>query len=229
VYDWALLGVGFGGVFVGIGSLCYLRGQTNATRIAANAALAQANHITNSERAWIEVTPYNWTIDFYPRWENGDPVPEGPMGTWPIAHRFAAQIKNLGKTPARIDGVAVRYVRTSTCAADMHPEPDFDQIHTDQFFLLPNSEMAATATLSPASGVLTSAQVKAIQEGREFLYAYGVVKYQDVYGRPHETRFGYAYRTPDSNYILKDGKIETISFGKAAFQRAGPPAYNLVT
>jgi hypothetical protein len=50
-----------------------------------------------------------------------------------------------------------------------------------------------------------------------------------VYDRSHETRFGYAYRTPDSLYILKDGKIETISFGKAVFQHAGPAAYNFVT
>ena len=151
------------------------------------------------------------------------------MGTWPISHRFAAQIKNLGRTPAKIEGIAVRYVRTSRSARDMDPEPDFGEIDTEQFFLLPNSEMAATAILSPESGVLTKAEVTAIKDGREFLYAYGVVKYRDVYDRPHETRFGYAYRTPDSHYILKDGKIETISFGKAVFQHAGPAAYNHVT
>jgi len=235
-YDWAaywgsiaLVVVGFGGVIVGICSLVFLRRQTEATRIAADAALAQANHIANSERAWIEVLPYNWSIEFYPKWETGDPVPEGPMGTWPISHRFAAQIKNLGRTPAKIEGIAVRYVRTSRSARDMDPEPDFGEIDTEQFFLLPNSEMAATAILSPEGGVLAKAEVTAIQDGREFLYAYGVVKYRDVYDRPHETRFGYAYRTPDSHYILKDGKVETISFGKAAFQHAGPNAYNHVT
>jgi hypothetical protein len=111
----------------------------------------------------------------------------------------------------------------------MDPEPDFGEIDTEQFFLLPNSEMAATAILSPESGVLTKAEVTAIQDGKEFLYAYGVVKYRDVYDRSHETHFGYAYRTPDSHYILKEGKIETISFGKAVFQHAGPAAYNFVT
>lgn len=235
-YDWAaycgsiaLAVVGCGGVVVGICSLVFLRRQTEATRIAADAALAQANHIANSERAWIEVLPYNWSIEFYPKWETGDPVPEGPMGTWPISHRFAAQIKNLGRTPAKIEGIAVRYVRTSRNVRDMDPEPDYGEIDTEQFSLLPNSEMAATAILSPGSGVLAKAEVTAIQEGREFLYAYGVVKYRDVYERPHETRFGYAYRTPDSHYILNDGKVETISFGKAVFQHAGPAAYNEVT
>ena len=235
-YDWAaywgsiaLVVVGFGGVVLGICSLVFLRRQTEATRIAADAALAQANHIANSERAWIEVLPYNWSIEFYPKWETGDPVPEGPMGTWPISHRFAAQIKNLGRTPAKIEGIAVRYVRSSRSARDMDPEPDFGEIDTEQFFLLPNSEMAATAILSPESGVLTKAEVTAIQDGKEFLYADGVVKYRDVYDRPHETRFGYSYRTPDSHYILKDGKVETISFGKAVFQHAGPAAYNHVT
>jgi len=73
------------------------------------------------------------------------------------------------------------------------------------------------------------AEVTAIQDRRESLYAYGVVKYRDAYDRLHETRFGYANRTPDSHYILKDGKIEIISFGKVVFQHAGPAAYNLVT
>lgn len=235
-YDWAaywgnigLVVVGFGGVVVGVCSLVFLRRQTTATQIAANAALAQANHIANSERAWIEVLPYNWSIEFYPKWETGDPVPEGPMGTWSISHRFAAQIKNLGRTPAKIEGIAVRYVRTTKSAGDMDPEPDFGEIDTEQFFLLPDSEIAATATLSPEGGVLTKANVTAIKDGKEFLYAYGVVKYRDVYDRPHETRFGYAYCTPDSHYILKDGKIETVSFGKAVFQHAGPVAYNRVT
>ena len=59
--------------------------------------------------------------------------------------------------------------------------------------------------------------------------AYGVVKYREVYDRPHETRFGYAYRVPETHFVMKDGRIETVSFGKAVFNHGGPAAYNLVT
>jgi hypothetical protein len=90
--------------------------------------------------------------------------------------------------------------------------------------------MAVTATLEPERGVLTHAQVEAIKEGREFLFAYGVVRYRDVFDRPHETRFAYAYRTADTRLVMRDGgKIETVSLGKAVFEHGGPAAYNLVT
>jgi hypothetical protein len=71
-YDWAaywgsiaLVVVGFGGVVLGICSLVFLRRQTEATRIAADAALAQANHIANSERAWILERARSEDIDIH--------------------------------------------------------------------------------------------------------------------------------------------------------------------
>jgi hypothetical protein len=235
-YDWIAYGgsillaaVGVVGVIVGICSLIYLRRQTEATLIAANAALTQANHIATSERAWIEVLPYIWSPDFYPRWEQGDPVPEGPMGIAPISHLFQAQIKNVGRTPARIEGISVRYVRSSRKLDQMGSEPDYGEMSTEDFFLLPNTEMQVTATLSPERGTLTKSQIEGIRNGTEVLFAYGIIKYRDVYNSLHETRFGYAYRTPETHYILKDGKVEPISFGKAVFAHGGPAAYNRVT
>lgn len=225
----ALVLVGFGGVVVGVRSLAYLRRQTEATRVAADAALTQANHIAKSERAWIEVIPFNWSIEFFPMWEKGDPLPEGPLAAVPISHQFVARIKNVGRTPAKIEGISVQYLRSPKSAQYMESEPDLGEIHTENFFLLPNGEMAATAILSPERGVLTKAQVEAIKDGRQFLYAYGVVKYRDVYDCEHETRFGYTYRTPEFHMVVKDGKIERISVGTAAFQHGGPTAYNLVT
>ncbi|MGA7155411.1 MAG: hypothetical protein WBY53_01110 [Acidobacteriaceae bacterium] len=100
---------------------------------------------------------------------------------------------------------------------------------TEDFFLLPNAEMQVTATLSPDRGVLTKAQVEAVTNGTEFLFAYGTIKYRDVYDGLRETRFGYAYRAPETHYILKDGKVEPIRFGKPVFAHGGPEAYNRVT
>ena len=66
-----------------------------------------------------------------------------------------------------------------------------------------------------------------MQNKEEFLYAFGIVKYSDVYGILHETRFGYRYQMPDTHMIMRDGVIETVSTGKAVFRNDGlPSAYN---
>jgi hypothetical protein len=106
------------------------------------------------------------------------PTPDDPLGIWPKSHLFQAQIKNVGKTPARIDGIAVRYVRISKDPDQLSSEPDYGDIATEDFFLLPGSEMAAAATLSPERGALTKKQVEAIKNRTEFLYAYGTVRYR---------------------------------------------------
>jgi hypothetical protein len=222
----ALVVAGFAGIIVAICTLSVLRRQTKATEQSAEAALLNAQAIINSERAWITVMPYRWSPEFFPRWEPGDPIPKGDMGTWPIAHLFPAQIKCFGKTPARITGIAVRYIRTRTNPSQWPAEPDYGDLSVEDIVLVPQDEIAATAKLSPDNGVLTKAQIDAIQKREEFLFAYGIVKYKDVHQCEREARFGYVYSTPEDYHLLKDGSIQVISFDKAVFRRGGPPAYN---
>jgi hypothetical protein len=213
-------------VILGFPTIIFIAWQAIATRQAAVAAEANTNVIINSERAWVVVKPYKWSPEFFPKWEAGDTKPEGDMGTWPISHRFPAQITNVGRTPAQIEGIAIHYVRLSTNPSQLAAEPNYGEIISQKVLLVPNDELAVVSTLSPDDGTLTKAQVSAIAAKKEFLYAYGIVKYRDVHEREHETRFGYLYSTPPEYRIMKEGKIEPISFDKAIFRPGGPPAYN---
>jgi len=182
----------------------------------------------NAERPWVVVRPYIHSPQFFPMWEKGDPIPQGDMGTWPIAHLFPAQIMNVGKTPARIESYALDYVRTQIHPSQFSDEPAYHNVVTQNILLVPNDEIAVTAALSPERGVLTKSQLSDIQKRQEFLFAYGFVKYRhgDGSGPEYETRFGYIYDVPPTYAVMKEGKIEELSFQKAAFNRSGKPAYN---
>jgi hypothetical protein len=183
--------------------------------------------MATSERAWVSVTPHIWSPHFYPKWEAGDPVPEGPMGKYPIAHRFPAKITNVGRTPAKIDSIAIRYIRIPSDPSQLSAEPDYGELSpAGGYCLVPRDKATVNATLSQDEGTLTKGQIDAISKRQQFLYAYGIVKYRDVYELPHETRFGYVYYPPDLYYVQKGGEVSSISFDKAVFQRGGPLAYN---
>lgn len=182
----------------------------------------------NANRPWVVVRPYIHSPQFFPAWEKGDPTPQGDMGTWPIAHLFPAQIMNVGKTPARIESYALDYVRSQIHPSQFPDEPAYHNVVIQDILLVPDDEMAVTTALSPERGVLTKSQLSDIQERREFLFAYGFVKYKhgDGSGPEYETRFGYIYDVPATYAVMKEGKIEELSFQKATFNRGGKPAYN---
>ncbi len=193
--------------------------QAIATARAANAALMQANHLAASERAWVTVMPYIWSPDFYPVWEHGDPIPPDPKGLMPTAHQLPMKIKNVGNTPAKIEGLAAHYIRIPKPPTEaMSAEPDYGEIdhEIDGRFLIPNDELAITPRLMPKA-TLTKIDVKAIQCQDEFLYAYGIVFYRDVFDVLHETRWGYVYRFPQGVLTTND---------KAVFDPDGPNGYN---
>jgi hypothetical protein len=185
----------------------------------------------DANRPWVVVRPYIHSPQFFPVWEKGDPIPQGDMGTWPIAHLFPSQILNVGKTPARIESYALDYVRTQIHPTEFPDEPAYHNVITQDILLVPNDEIAVTTALSPERGTLTKAQLSDIQKRREFLFAYGFVKYRhgDGSGPEYETRFGYIYEVPPTYAVMKEGKIEELSFQKATFNRGGKPAYNKAT
>jgi hypothetical protein len=197
--------------------------------VQASAARLNAQALINAERAWITVLPYIWSPEFFPLWEDGDHVPEGPMGKHPMAHYFPAQIKNTGNTPATITGMDIRYIRTSKHPSQLTAEPEYDQLDVTERFLIKDEEMLGRGLLMPDSGTLTKVQIDDITQGKQFLYAYGIVKYSDVFDRSHETRFGYIYQIPEHYLVMKEGRVSPISFDKAVFQHGGPPAYNRFT
>lgn len=252
-YDYILFAVnivlgavGIAGVGVGIFGIIYAKntlGQISiqTTRLGehaehfsslataakdnANAALLNAQAVINAERAWITVTPHVGSPKFYPAREKNAPIPDNLVDILPIAHVFAGKLVNVGKTPARIEAAAIRYIRTSTHPSDLDAIPDYGEVSESVMFAFPNEVNTISANLSPTA-TLTQAQIEAVQNEKEFLYAFGIVKYRDVYEEPHETRFGYFYQVQDRHLVMKDGVVETIRTGEARFRKAGPPAYN---
>jgi hypothetical protein len=235
VITFFLLIVGICGVVLARGTLKKIDGQLMEIRAAgkqtdqmiehagkqAESSRRSADAIILNERAWITVLPYIWSPEFYPLWEEGDPVPANPMGMHPVVHQFPAKIKNVGKTPAIIDGVAMRYVRIASLSS-LSTEPDYGEISPwNGYFLIPDDDETAIAgNLSHNSGMMSMAEVAEVRRQDAFLYAYGTVKYRDVYESQHETRFGYLYHSPQGG---------AINFEKATFRRGGPEAYNRTT
>ena len=191
----------------------------------ARAALLSAQAVINAERAWISVTPHMGEVKFYPLRDNNALIPENLIAILPIAHLFPAKMVNRGKTPARIEGSAIRYVRTTLHPSKWNATPDYGVLSEYVHFAFPDETLTLTAELSP-SPTMTQAQIDAVQNEKEFLYAFGIVKYRDVYGDPHETRFGYLYKVQDRHLVMKDGAIETIRTGEARFRIGGPSTYN---
>jgi len=67
--------------------------------------------------------------------------------------------------------------------------------------------------------ILKKNDFDAVHNRKAFLYAFGILVYRDVYGRLHETRFGYVYYFPHVGDLRNKG-----------FRREGlPPAYNQAT
>ena len=203
----------------------YMRDGLKSSQQTAEAALLNAKAIINAERAWISITPHLSEIKFYPLREKNAPIPENIVDALPIAHVFPAKMVNVGKTPAKIEGSAIHYVRSTIHPSEWNAIPDYGVLSEYVHVAFPSEVLTLTAELFPLT-TLTEAQINAIETQKEFLYAYGIVKYSDVYGNKHETRFGYIYQPQISHLVMKDGVIETLWTGEARFRIGGPPAYN---
>ena len=193
------------------------RRQTRIMDSALAVTQRSSDAFMNGDRAWVTATPSNKAPDLHPIWEDGDPYPEDPQFMNPFVHMFSATIKNVGKTPAQIEEISIKYLfRAENPVTLVEDKIHGDIVKEPSFLLVPNEESVVAAFLSP-DAMLTKEQVLAIQSHRAFLYAYGIVRYKDVYDRPHETRFGYLYHFPQGGMI---------NFETAGFRRGGPASFN---
>ena len=175
----------------------------------------QDEHFTNSERAWIIVSPVEAApvLGFIP----------GPGDALDAPGRdrrnaFTCSIKNTGRTPARLVASSLQY-RKIDSLKDVSQVPDYGKmLPFDDLLLVVGDSVGDLAYLYPQI-VLNKPEVEAIQGQKAFLYAYGKVVYKDVYNETHETKFGYVYHMP----VGGDPKPR-------GFNRGGlPPTYNGAT
>jgi hypothetical protein len=175
----------------------------------------QGQVIKNAERAWITVSPTEWSP---PLRSDGPHQLRGK-------NVFRARLTNAGKTPARVIGASLRYILIDSLEAlpklpeygASEPEPEL--IVAPHEATDPQDILTTYAVLETESdGMLSWADHSAIIEGTMILYAFGFIRYLDVHGKERETRFGYHYAMSKPNEVMKP-----------AFRQAGPAIYRRVT
>jgi hypothetical protein len=167
----------------------------------------QASAAKNSERAWMIGSPNMQRLLL-----DTPPEPSAQL-------LYVCNLKNTGRTPARIlqTGLAFRKAKSFS---DIPQTPSYEKKETFSFtkvLIVPQDSFAST-TVSQ----VTKAEYLAVSDSGErlILYAYGFVKYLDVFGKPRETCFCHYYHVPTPY----EAQIEGFRLCVEA-----PPAYNKAT
>jgi hypothetical protein len=153
---------------------CEMRKAAEATRISARAAEAQGDHIVVSERAWLVASP-----------EMPDPqIPKITDHTAmaPMMTTVLVKFLNKGETPAFVKKIA-----TGGCAI---PREEMPQLND-------TSECADVGAIPVVPGhhfswehsrIVIERAIK-IRSGDLSLWIYGVIVYDDSFGKQRETGF----------------------------------------
>ena len=136
----------------------------------------QITAIRNTERAFL--------IPIWERW------PRRVEGTKGEAPSFEWEFKNCGKTPAFVRE-SVAHLILIDSLDNLPKKPDYSgavTYHGDP--LIPRQEMDRNffSQMKDSRDSITIEDEH--RTGSKILYAYGMVRYDDMYGRSHETRFG---------------------------------------
>jgi len=160
--------------------------------VTAVAIFRQVWTARDTDRAWIMATPITRSppLGFIPEVGDALDVPGRDQ-----RNIFACAIKGTGNTPAQLIDATVRYRRAERFE-DIPQEPEYlPRGQLNDLPLVKDDSFAVVAILEP-NAILSRTNRDAVIAGQQFLYAYGAVAYKDVFGRKHETRFGYIYHFP---------------------------------
>jgi hypothetical protein len=204
--------------------MSFVRRSTAATENAAKAASDNAvasKDSANATKGYMEIaerTLYDvqrpWVLVFTVKWPSGVfPLPIGD-DTTPSAAVIAYSFKNFGTTPAWITDASGLFNKT-TDLNNLPPEPVyFPTGFTHEAIVAPDSPTSeVTLPLFP-NPMLTPDEIRSVERRELFLYAYGIIKYRDIHGREHETRWGWVYFVPIGLDFTRNMRL------------AGPKAYN---
>jgi hypothetical protein len=167
------------------------------------AVFRQNRSIQNTERAVL-----------VPSWDNLVHLnPEAAPGK--LAHCFQWNFQNCRKTPGFIRELQGTLILLESMA-DLPRRPKYDKRISFQSDPLIPGKMMETMIYSPLDD---SREYQAIEvefrKNGKILFAYGFVRYEDIFGRMHETRFGLRYAASEAFRPSEDH-----------FVVAGPKAYN---
>lgn len=177
VATWALVIVGIGGVIAALKTLAIIKRQTKAIE-------QQGDALMLADRAWLLIRPAGFQL-----------VP---------SNKFDWVVVNAGRSTAKILEAQVR------CRTDISYRMKLPAMpQHNQPILVYGTPIAPNGTLNFFSGFdafdatynevmnapLTQQNIDDIQKGTADLVAYGYVRYEDAFGKTHETRFCSYYTT----------------------------------
>jgi hypothetical protein len=175
--DWAMVGVTFGAVFVGLCTLIAIRVQVRANKDAVVAALKTAEAVILAERAYVFVEA-SQERDIQP----STPIPSESST---IVHM---KFTNCGKTPAIIRQIFAR-LTLSKVEPTILRDAAIKEWNAG-VFIAPGDSKTIPISFPPFPDyrVLDVAESGAIQ-----LYCIGAIKYRDVMDNRRETGFCWQY------------------------------------
>lgn len=190
--------------------------QTSTARNTAEAARLSAQAVIDSQRAWVMATPAILTPPLKFVREYGDGIKMMDEG---VINQFYVFFRNCGPTPAKILQTCASYIMIDSLS-ELPPVPRYPEVPRRTGIFLFNrkdesgkdEKIGQLARLGPT---LHEKDVEAIRGRKKFLYGYGFVSYEDAFGKPHTTKFGYVYNFPTPDEPPMNG-----------FLPAGPPSYN---
>jgi hypothetical protein len=160
-------------IFILVYQLIYIRKSADSALSAATAALASAEHVKLTDRAFINIA--DWKL--FPKGED-----------W----IFQASLKNSGKTPATV-------IKHITCWR--FTPPDLPTI--PEYKLTDGSTGATNMVVAPSdkewffSPIGTKASIPfdiiALEKERQMFFIYGLIEYRDAFGDTHKLGFGGRY------------------------------------
>lgn len=158
----------------------------------------------STERAWIIVSPLEVAppIGFVPSANAGN-IETHLVGV-NQQNVFSCAIKNTGNTPAQLLKLAIAYRAVNSISEILSP-PEYREKNDLNGLLLVKGDSVGFETVLEPSPILTKTEWDAVHAQRLILYAFGAINYKDVYGKAHETRFGYLYFVPQGGDRTPEG------------------------
>jgi hypothetical protein len=158
----------------------------------------------NAERA-VLIPQWDNMVHINPEHKNGDP----------LSHCFQWTFANWGKGPAFIDETFAEMALIDAIES-LPTRPKFGKPKHFMGDPVPPGKAFEPGFYAPMKETRSFEIVEAeYRTGGKILYVYGFVRYRDMFGRPHETRFGLRYRAAPELRHEYDG-----------FLMDGPKAYN---
>jgi len=179
----ALVVAAIGATIIALGTLRAIRSQTKELRTAAEAARISAESLKDAERAWLigEISP----------------IAENQAGQFV---QVVCGVKNCGKTVARVLEKGENFTLQSQ-ASDIPRTPMY-QGGTAKW---ENGALIAPLTYLYRTLHTTGGEGwDMIRRGQQVLFVFGFVRYLDIFGREHETRYLFHFDPATNGFFVSD-------------------------